>query len=236
MEIIKAETYADLSKIASMLIIDEIKRNSNLLLCAATGNSPLGTYRLLGDECEKNPELFSQLRIIKLDEWGNLPSDHPSSCEHYLRENLLQPLNIPLSRYIGFNSNPVSPLEECAHIQQQIDEKGPINLCILGLGTNGHLALNEPGDELNPNCHPAELSETSLQHSMLLESKIKPTFGLTLGMADILQSKKIVILVSGSQKKNIVKRFLSKRITTLIPASFLWLHSDVTCIIEENIL
>jgi len=236
MDIIKAETYHDLSNKASILIIDQIKRKNNLLLCTATGNTPIETYNLLSNEYKKKPELFSQLQIIKLDEWGGIPLKHPSSCESYLKKHLLQPLNIPPSRYIGFNSNPISPEDECNTVQQRINEKGPIDLCILGLGMNGHLALNEPNYELNPYCHRAKLSDISLQHSMLSRMGTKPTFGLTLGMANILQSKKIIILISGTQKKDIVKQFLSKKITTFLPASFLWLHNDVICIIEKNAL
>jgi len=101
---------------------------------------------------------------------------------------------------------------------------------------NGHLALNEPAEYLQPFCHKAELSEQSLRHPMASEMQIKPAYGLTLGMADIFCSKMIIILINGQQKKRMVSKFLSKKITSLVPASFLWLHPNVICLIEKDAL
>lgn len=227
-------TYEELSRKAKDIIIQEIKKNRNLLLCTATGGTPTETYDLLNNEYRKNPELFEQLRIIKLDEWGGIPMNYEGTCESYLQQHLIQSLHISGSRYIGFNSNPEDPQLECMNIQDKLDKEGPIDLCILGLGMNGHLAFNEPAKFLQPNCHLAELSAMSLQHPMASEMELKPTYGLTLGMADILHSKMLLILINGSQKRKIVRKFLSKKITSSIPASFLWLHPNVICLIEKD--
>lgn len=229
-------TYEDLSRKAKDIIIQEIKKNKNLLICTATGGSPTETYDLLGKEYHEQPELFTKLRILKLDEWGRIPMNHPGTCESYLQTHLIQPLKISGSRYFGFNSNASNPLQECINIQDKLKMEGPIDLCILGLGMNGHLAFNEPGDFLQPNCHIAKLSAMSLQHPMASEMQIKPTYGLTLGMADILHSKMIIILINGFQKRTIVSMFLSKKITSSVPASFLWLHPNVICLIEKNVV
>lgn len=228
------DSYEELSKKAKDLIIKEIEKKKDLLLCTATGGSPTETYDLLGQEYLAQPELFAQLRILKLDEWGGIPMNHPATCESYLQAHLIQPLFISGSRYNGFYSNPDDPMQECIRIQEKLDMEGPIDLCILGLGMNGHLAFNEPADFLHPNCHIAELSETSLEHPMASEMQIKPTYGLTLGMADILLSRMILILINGQQKKTMVSKFLSKKITSSVPASFLWLHPNVICLIEKN--
>ncbi|HEY3371865.1 MAG TPA: galactosamine-6-phosphate isomerase [Prolixibacteraceae bacterium] len=228
------DTYEELSRKARDIIIQEIEKKKNLLLCTATGGSPTETYDLLGKEYQKNEDLFAQLRVLKLDEWGGIPMNHPATCESYLQAHLIQPLQISGSRYNGFYSNPADPLLECQNIQDKLDQEGPIDLCILGLGMNGHLAFNEPADFLNPNCHIAELSAISLEHPMASEMQVKPPYGLTLGMADILYSKKILILINGHQKKAIVSKFLSKKITNLVPASFLWLHPNVICLIEKD--
>ena len=227
-------TYEELSRKAKDIIIQEIEKNKELLLCTATGGSPTETYDLLGKEYQKKPELFAQLRIIKLDEWGGIPMNHPATCESYLQAHLIQPLKISGSRYNGFYSNPADPIQECMKIQETLTQEGPIDLCILVLGMNGHLAFNEPADFLHPNCHIAELSVMSLEHPMASEMQIKPPYGLTLGMADILHSKMILILINGHQKKTIVSKFLSKKITSLVPASFLWLHPNVICLIEKD--
>lgn len=236
MRIEKVEHYGELSQRASEIIIDQVKADKNLLLCAATGGSPTGTYQSLAREYKANPKLFDELRIIKLDEWGGIPLSQVGTCESYLQKYLLQPLQIPESRYIGFNSNANDPLKECEIIQNKLIQEGPIDLCILGLGMNGHLALNEPGDFLRPHCHVSELTASSLMHPMAIEMEIKPTYGLTLGMADIFYSKTILLIISGPQKKAIVKAFLSGKITTQLPASFLWLHPNVICLIETDVM
>lgn len=236
MKIETVDSYSELSLKAKNYIVQEIEKNNQLLLCTATGSSPTGTYQCLGDEFQRKPELFRQLRIIKLDEWGGVPVDQSGTCESYLHAHLLKPLQIPESRYTGFNSDPENPGIECEMIQNQLEKKGPIDLCILGLGMNGHLAFNEPAEYLQPFCHLAELSEMSLQHVMASEMHIKPTYGFTLGMADILHSKMILMLISGIQKRSIVKKFLSRKITSSLPASFLWLHPNVYCLIEKDAL
>jgi galactosamine-6-phosphate isomerase len=234
MKIDFVNTYEELSMMAKRLVVREIEKNHQLLLCAATGNSPTGMYQLLCNEYQDNPELFAKLCIVKLDEWGGIPLDQPGTCEYYLQNNLLQPLQISESRYTGFNSNPKNPDLECERIQEKLGKEGPINLCILGLGMNGHLAFNEPAEYLQPFCHLSELSEMSLQHKMTSGMTTKPNYGLTLGMADIMHSEMILILIAGKQKQSIVKKFLSKQITSSVPASFLWLHSNVYCLIEKD--
>ncbi len=234
MDIKLVSSYEELSIKSKDLIIEHIKKKNDLLLCAASGDSPTGTYQLLASEYQKNRELFSGLNVIKLDEWGGISMDQSGTCESYLQEHLVQPLQISESRYISFKSNPDNPKEECASVQEKLKKTGPIDLCILGLGSNGHLALNEPGEFLQPYCHATELAPSSLEHSMTTEMESKPTYGLTLGMADILNSKKILMLISGSKKKEIVKQFLSQKVTTNLPASFLWLHPNVICLIEKD--
>src|SRR6185436_10169248 len=121
----------------------------------------------------------------------------------------------------GFQSDPADPAAECQQIAIWLAENGPIDLCVLGLGLNGHLAMNEPADALQPFVHMAELSPMTLQHPMLANSRRRPRFGLTLGMADLFQSKKVLLLVSGSAKRKQMTQLLAQRITTQFPASFL---------------
>jgi len=235
MKIIELENYDALSRAAADQIISALEKNKSALICAATGNSPTGTYGLLKNHFDLHPELFSDLRIIKLDEWGGLPLDDPSTCESYLVKHLTGPLQITAGRYISFQSNPEDPARECDRIQRELSLAGPIDLCILGLGVNGHLALNEPGAFLVAGPHKAELSETSLMHPMIERKGGKPSFGLTLGMADILRSACILFLVSGSKKKDILSDLMNRQISTSLPASFLWLHPNVVCLIDRNV-
>jgi len=232
MEIIKVEDYEELSERASEIIINSVREKPDLLLCTATGESPKGTYRKVS---EKRDTFSSErLRILKLDEWGGIPMNDPESCEVFLRRFLIEPLNIPDSRFISFKTDPANPEDECRRIQQLLDANGHPDLSVLGIGMNGHLALNEPSDNLIPSCHIAELSPTTLNHSMALNMKKKPTYGLTLGIRNIFQSKRILLLIGGASKKSITARFLEGKITTDVPASLLWLHPFTTCIIDRD--
>ena len=141
---------------------------------------------------------------------------------------------LDFKRNFGFTSNPVNPTEEVARIQKVLEKEQPIDLCILGLGANGHIAFNEPATALRSHCHIAQLSPQSMQHSMAVEMKEKPTYGLTLGMADIMRSKTIVLLITGAHKRAITKAFLSKKITTQLPASLLWLHPNAFCFVDRS--
>ena len=213
-------------------MIADLLQNESLLLCAATGSSPTKTYELLAAESTINPKPFSRLRVIKLDEWGGIQMTDTGSCEYYLQQHVIRPLAITNERYFSFQSDNENPERETRRIQQILEEQGPIDICILGIGVNGHIALNEPASFLQPHCHVATLADTSLQHPMI--SGKKPRYGLTLGMADILQSKKIILLISGAKKKEITQTFLSARISTEIPASFLWLHPNVICLVDKE--
>ncbi len=224
--------YEEMSRLAYETIVSGLQKNPDQLMCAATGNSPIGVYEKLERAYEDDPDLFVRLRIIKLDEWGGTSPKELSSCETFIHQKILSPLHISKDRYISFKSNPVSPEKECGRMRDQMLKKGPIDLCVLGLGKNGHIGFNEPADALTPHCHIARLSKESLQHQMTKTMGDKPTYGLTLGMADILRSKKIILLVTGSNKKNVIEKLLSKRIDTYLPASFLWLHNDVDCYMD----
>jgi galactosamine-6-phosphate isomerase len=234
MKILKPDNYESLSRDAASLIINELKRNKNALVCAATGGSPTGTYAALKRHFDLHPGLFSGIRVIKLDEWGGLLKSNPSTCESYLQEHLTGPLQIAPDRYISFDSDSKNPVEECKRIEQELQRAGPIDICILGLGMNGHLALNEPGTFLETGPHIAKLSESSLTHPMIGGHEAKPSYGLTLGMADIFQSRYILLLISGAKKKAITSALLKGQISTALPASFLWLHPNVVCMIDRE--
>jgi galactosamine-6-phosphate isomerase len=182
----------------------------------------------------REPELFRSLRILKLDEWGGLEMNDPSSCEGQLRDYLIEPLGVSSARYISFTSNPANPPAECARVGRLLKEEGPIDLCVLGLGMNGHIAMNEPAASLQPWTHIAQLAESTLRHPMLTGSRTVPTYGLTLGMAEILSSREILLLVSGTNKREPLKCLLKREITTNFPASLLWLHPNCTLLCDRE--
>lgn len=234
MKIYYCSTYEDMSQLCGDSIISDLKEKNGQFICAATGNSPKGTYAKLANTYQDDPGIFEKLRVIKLDEWGGISSNETTSCENFIQEKIIRPLKISGNRYISFERNPASPEKECERMHKEIQNNGPIDICILGLGKNGHIGFNEPANELTPFCHVARLSQESLQHQMVKTMKNLPAYGLTLGMADILQSKKIILLLTGSNKKSVIDKLLTKKITTHLPASFLWLHRNVECYIDLN--
>ena len=232
MLITRCNTLAELNELASALIIHELQQKPKSLVCAATGNSPTGVYKKLVEKKENINT--SALRFIKLDEWYGLGINDEGSCEKYLHEQLFNPLGISNKKYIAFDGKATEPEKELQHVSNYLDEHGPIDLCILGLGKNGHIAFNEPAGILHPRAHMAPLSSTSLAHTMIKGTGEQIKYGMTLGMTDILQSKKIILLVNGKHKHAIMQKLMEQKISTQLPASFLWLHADVQCFFCDN--
>jgi galactosamine-6-phosphate isomerase len=223
-----------MSREAAARVFAAVAVKSDSLLCAAAGDSPAGLYQELIRESKKQPDLLRGVRVVKLDEWLGMPSNDAATCEHFLKSRLLDPLAITAERYISFDSQTADPLRECATVRGELARHGPIDLCILGLGTNGHVGLNEPGPSLQPHCHVATLSRETLRHAMMSTREAKPAYGLTLGIGDILQSRKILLLVTGTGKEQVVAKFLEGTVTTELPATFLWLHHDLEIFLDDS--
>lgn len=228
MRITHVSNYEELSILAAKHVIDEVTLKPDLLFCAATGGSPTGMYA----EMTKRKTVFSEMRVIKMDEWGIIPSEHPDSCESYLQKHLLGPLDIPSHRYVSFDPNCAAEEKEIHWVEAYIQENSPMDICILGLGKNGHIAFNEPADYLQAGFHKATLAESTIQHDPALSQGLEPAFGWCVGMQGILQSKKIIFLVTGSGKEEAFNQIMTKKITTDCPASFLWLHPNVELITD----
>jgi galactosamine-6-phosphate isomerase len=223
---LQPHVFADhetVSQYAADWLINRLRARPAMLLCLATGATPMRTYALLAEHAANLPSLVEQCRILKLDEWGGLSMSDPATCEQHLRAALITPLGLS-ERYTAFDSQPRDPQLECARVAQWLQENGPIDTCVLGLGANGHLGFNEPAACLQPHAHVAQLSESSLAHAMLGEGGARPTYGLTLGMADILQSRHVLLLVTGAAKRGPVEQLLAGRITTQFPATLLHAH------------
>jgi galactosamine-6-phosphate isomerase len=229
-----ADSYEAMSRLAAELIVTELKRNPNLLLCASAGGTPTRTYELLAARYQTQPRLFAGLRVLQVDEWAGLPAENAALCKADLQKKLLEPLRITSRRYEGFQSDAEDLERECGRVAKWLAENGPIDICILGLGVNGHVAMNEPAAEFTPGVHVARLAKSSQKHPLLKPLAKKPTKGLTLGMGDILRSRKTLLLVSGPRKRRAFERLMQPQVTTRFPASFLWLHSDATILCDTE--
>jgi len=226
--------HEDLSRRATGVILTALARKPNLLLCAAGGSTPLRTYQSLAEHYAQKPETFHTLRVMKLDEWGGLTMDDPGTCEQQLRTHLINPLRLSEDRYFGFASHTSDPDAECKRVHDRLACEGPIDLCVLGLGVNGHVGMNEPASALQPFAHVATLTESSMQHSMLVRAKTRPSHGLTLGMGELLASRAVLLLVGGANKREPLARLLERKICTEFPASFLWLHPAWTLLCDRE--
>lgn len=206
-----------------------LKAKPDAVLCLATGASPEALYALAARE----PSLFAKARIVKLDEWYGLSPDHPATCQYYLQRNFVGPIGISRDRYLAFKSDAADPGRECARITRGLAKWGGIDLAILGIGVNGHLGLNEPADELIPQTHVATLTAQTKTHAMLKDTGAHATKGLTLGLAQLLQSRQVMMLVSGTSKRKAMARLLKGKLTTQLPASMLLLHPQAICICDK---
>lgn len=222
-----AGDYMVMSRIAANIVLAAVRQKSDSMLCVATGASPVGVYTALA---EHRAEL-GQVRILKLDEWGGLAKDDPATCEMYIRRRILEPWGITSDRFLGFAGDAPDPAAECRRIHEAIDAWGGIDLSILGMGADGHIGLNYPADMFPATATPTDPS--TLRHAMLDVARSVPTHGLTLGMGEVLRSRRIVLVVNGEGKAEAVRQLLSGQITTRFPASLLWLHPETYCVLDQ---
>jgi galactosamine-6-phosphate isomerase len=217
------------------LVKSEIDRKPNLLFCVASGGSPSGLYAQMVTERENDPGFASRLRVIKLDEWGGLEQGSTFTSELDVQRKFVQPLGIAPDCYWTIDPFTSDPEGDCLRMEEVIRRKeGPIDICILGIGVNGHIALNEPGETLRPDFHVCQLADSTLNNGMIKSLKQPPTFGMTMGVGNILHSKKILIFISGSGKKEAFERLLLPEVNTQFPASLLWLHPNVEVLVDNR--
>lgn len=232
MRVLVVKDYEAMSGRAETLVVHALRRKPRLLLGVATGASPKGLYARLAKRT--NTGLFRRLRVVGLDEWLGLPRGHRGSCEHYIQEMILDPLGVPRRRYQGFRAGSPNLQAEARRLSRWLDREGPLDLAILGLGRNGHLLMNEPAPALQPQAHVARLAESTRSHTVIQGLRTPPRQGLTLGMAEVLHSRAILLLVSGRAKEAALKRALDGPVSTRCPASLLWLHPAVTVVCDRD--
>src|SRR5262245_8914841 len=174
MKLIQCAGYEQMSKAAAASISEMLGHKRDAVLCTATGNSPTGLYREWVGAAQSNPGLFAAARIVKLDDWLGVPPDHPASCDYYLRHNVVDPLRVGSDRYLAFHPDAADPSQECERVQTELDRRA-LDICILGLGVNGHVGLNEPAPSLESGCHVARLTDETRTHGLLATLDVKPT-------------------------------------------------------------
>ncbi|WET16056.1 galactosamine-6-phosphate isomerase [Yersinia intermedia] len=226
--------YNDLSQKCCDLMISCIIKDPSAVICLATGASPTGSYKRFVDYVKNTRLDVSKVTFVKLDEWLGIPLTHPCTCEQYLQKNIYIPLNIKKENIISFDTT-ADPSQECARISALLNDKGGLDLCILGLGKNGHLGLNEPAETLIPFSHTLILDDKTKSHEMLKDVAHLVSEGITLGLRDIFTAREIAFLVSGEDKTGAFNAFCKQEISTGLPCSLLWLHQNVKCFYDARV-
>lgn len=231
------ENYEEMSKIAAMTIAEVIKNKPDAVLGLATGNTPIGTYKELIRMNKENKIDFSKVTTVNLDEYVGLSGDNPQSYRYFMNDNLFNHINIKKENTYVPNGSAKDLDEESKNYDKLIDDLGGIDIQILGIGNNGHIAFNEPDEVLISGTHLTNLTQSTIDANSRFFNSIDevPKTALTMGLGQIMKSKKIILLANGSNKAAVVKEFLSGKITTQNPATMLQMHRDVTVIIDKEI-
>lgn len=238
MKIIEAKDYGDMSRKAANVISAQVILFPQSILGLATGSTPLGIYKQLVDWYNKGDVDFSRVRSFNLDEYCGLPMNHQQSYHYYMHHYLFRHINIKAENIHIPNGLATDIQKECEQYDKMITQLGGIDLQLLGLGNTGHIGFNEPGESFNKMTHKATLTQTTIQANSRFFTDIKevPKHAITMGIKAIMQAKKILLVVSGSNKADILERALFGPVTPEIPGSILQLHPDVTVVADKDAL
>ena len=235
MVIYKAKNYQDLSRKAANIISAQIIMKPDCVLGLATGSSPIGTYKQLIEWYNKGDLDFAKVTTINLDEYKGLGPDNDQSYRYFMNTNLFDHVNIDKARTFVPDGLEPDPQKACAAYNEIIRSHGGIDLQLLGLGRNGHIGFNEPGAAFEKETHCVDLTESTIEANKRFFASIDdvPRQAYTMGCGTIMKAKKILILVSGADKADILYQVVNGPVTPQVPASILQFHPDVILIADE---
>ena len=236
MRLIVTKNYEEISKVAAKEMAEYIKRNPEIVLGLATGGTPVGMYKELIRMYNEGELDFSKVTSINLDEYVGLSGDHDQSYRYFMNTNLFNHINIDKNNTFVPNGLAENVEEECMAYDSRIQDMGGIDLQLLGLGANGHIGFNEPGEALSVGTHLTDLKESTIEANARFFDSIDdvPRKAITMGLGGIMKAKKIMVIASGEGKAEVVKAMMSGKITTEIPATMLQMHRDVILIVDED--
>ena len=234
MQVIICDTYEEMSKEGAKIVASQVTMKPNAVLGLATGSTPIGLYKNLIKMYEDKELDFSQVTSFNLDEYYPISPDNDQSYHYFMEENLFKGVNIKESFVPDGSGANIEKV--CEEYEEKIKAYGGIDLQILGIGQNGHIGFNEPDKNLISKTHFTDLTEDTIKaNSRFFESIDQvPTKAVTMGIATILSSKKIIILANGKNKHDAVKALLDDNITTDVPATMLKVHPDVVLIVDKE--
>ena len=238
MKIYVADDYKGMSRKAANIVSAHVILKPNSVLGLATGSTPVGMYQQLIDWYNKGDLDFSQVRTVNLDEYVGLAPTHDQSYRYFMQTNLFDHVNVdPASTNVP-NGMAEDPEAECLRYNQVIRDMGGIDIQVLGMGHNGHIGFNEPGQAFELETHVVDLTESTIEaNARFFASRDEvPRRAITMGIKSIMQARQILVVVSGESKADIVKAAFTGPVVPEVPASILQMHPDVVLVGDKAAL
>ena len=238
MRIYKAKDYVDMSRKAANIVSAQVIMKPNCVLGLATGSTPIGLYKQLVEWYNKGDLDFSEVMTVNLDEYKGLSRDNDQSYYYFMHQNLFDHVNIPAENTYLPNGMEPDSQKECQEYTDLLQSLGGVDLQLLGIGHNGHIGFNEPGEAFDKQVHCVNLTQSTIEANkrFFASADDVPKQAYTMGIKTIMQANKILMVASGEDKAEIVKRAFFGPITPEVPASVLQLHNDVTLVGDEAAL
>lgn len=238
MKIYMGEDYKGMSRKAANIISAQIILKPDCVLGLATGSTPIGTYDQLVNWYEKGDLDFSKVVTINLDEYKGLAGDNDQSYRYFMNKHLFDRINICKKNTYVPNGLEADSIKACQEYNDIIAGFGGIDMQLLGLGHNGHIGFNEPGGAFEKETHCVNLTKSTIEANKRFFEREEdvPRQAYTMGIKSIMQAKKILVVVSGEDKADIVKEAFTGPVTPEVPASVLQLHNDVTLVGDKAAL
>ena len=226
MKIIVCKDYDEMSVEAAKIVAAQMKEKKDSILGLATGSTPLGLYNELVKMNQSGEIDFSEIKTFNLDEYYPISHKDDQSYYYFMNENLFSRVNIDPSNTDIPNGEAPDAEAECKRYDAAIDASAGVDIQILGIGQNGHIAFNEASDVLHANTHQETLTENTIQaNSRFFENEADvPRHALTMGVGSIMKARKIILLASGKNKRDAVRALTDDTITTQNPATLRKLH------------
>lgn len=236
MEVIIYPTYEQMSRAAAEAVAEVLYRKPNAVLGLATGSTPLGLYQELVRMHKKEALDFSQVTTFNLDEYVGLPVTHNQSYHYFMHENFFKHVNIPPQNVHVPSGTTNNYQAFCDWYEKRIEEAGGIDVQILGIGSDGHIAFNEPASSLSSRTRLKTLAKQTIDDNARFFSSREevPVYAITMGVGTILEAKKIVLLANGKKKADAVAQAVEGPVTSMITASALQLHPDATVYVDND--
>lgn len=229
MKIYVSDDYKGMSRKAANIVSAQVILNPACVLGLATGSTPIGMYQQLIDWYNKGDLDFSQVKSVNLDEYVGLAPTHDQSYRYFMQHNLFDHVNIDPANTNVPNGLASDPEAECQRYNEVIRSMGGIDIQVLGMGHNGHIGFNEPGEAFELETHVVDLTERTIEaNARFFASKDEvPKRAITMGIKSIMQARQILVVVSGEDKAEIVKKAFFGPVVPQVPASILQMHPNV---------